>query len=429
MSYRIVIVDDEEDIREGLTDLVDWSGLGYTVVARLEDGRDAISYLQSHPVDVILTDIKMTFVSGLELAKYVYDHHYDIKMILISGYKEFEFAQQALNYQVTHYLLKPTKLQEIHQVFRDVKAMLDKEKAEKELSLGILNRNEEMLSMLRRQFFAELTAGTLTDREEIEHRLQLISLPVNPESSPCCLYSIRIPDESPLPDSGAADHDANRLLRFVQHAYKHEQDQILHTPLDAEAGTIRMAAIDLRGGLSDTAYVEEKVALHFDTVKSRLRAVLGRNSELEQVQPYKRLLDLAGSAAGLSAAEPASDRTGLKPPSQDPDASRFDPLVIQKAKSYIQERYNQDISLEDVAEHVYLSPVYFSRLFKKQTGRNFTDYVTEIRMLRAMEYLRQPQYKVYEIGSIIGYRSTKYFFKLFKQYAGCTPSEYRNTLP
>lgn len=426
MSYRIVIVDDEEDIREGLADLVDWRGLGYTVVARLEDGREALSFIQSHPVDVILTDIKMAFVSGLELAKYVYDHQYNIKTVLISGYKEFEFAKQALNYQVTHYLLKPTRLSEVHQVFRDVKAVLDKEKAEKESSLDIRSRNEEMLSMLRRQFFAELAAGTLAEREEIGRRLQFICLPASPDVSPCCFYSIRIPHDGPYPAPTAGDHDATRIFRFIQQAYRHEQDGIQHIPLLSEADAIRMAAIDLRGGFSDSTYMEEMVTLHFESVKGRISAVLGKHAVLEGVQSYARLLDLVPAARS----EPETVLNDCPPLSRGPEPElRFDPLAIRKAKSYIQEKYNQDISLEDVAEHVYLSPVYFSRLFKKQTGRNFTDYVTEIRILRAMEYLRQPRYKVYEISSIVGYKSTKYFYKLFKQYAGCTPTEYRNRLP
>ncbi|WP_158302041.1 response regulator transcription factor [Paenibacillus mesophilus] len=427
MSYRIAIVDDEEDIREGLADLVDWPGLGYTVVARLEDGRDAISFIQSHPVDVILSDIKMTFVSGLELAKYVYDQRYDIKMILISGYKEFEFAQQALNYRVAHYLLKPTRLSEVHQVLRDVKTSLDKEKAEKELALDIKNQNEEMLSMLRRQFFAELAAGTLAEREEIGRRLHFIRLPVDPDISPCCLYSIRIPHDGPYMAPRTADQEANRIFRFIQQAYRNEQDCIQHIPLRSEAGIIRMAAIDVTGGFTGITYIEEKVVHHFATVKSRISAVLGKDACLEEVRSYARLMDLVPAAPSSSEPEPVpNDRLSVSP---GPEPVRFDPLVIQKAKTYIQEKYNQDITLEDVAEHVYLSPVYFSRLFKKQTGRNFTDYVTEIRILRAMEYLRQPQYKVYEISSIIGYKSTKYFFKLFKQYAGCTPTEYRNMMP
>ncbi|MDF2714384.1 MAG: two component transcriptional regulator, AraC family, partial [Paenibacillus sp.] len=378
--------------------------------------------IQSHPVDVILTDIKMTFVSGLELAKYVHDHGYPIKMILISGYKEFELAQQALQFKVAHYLLKPTRLSEVHQVFRDMKAALDQEKAEKEMTQDIHSRNEEILAMLRRQFFSELIAGTIAEREEIGRRLQFIRLSANPDTGACCLYSLRIP-QSGRPRT--ADHEANRVFRFIQRAYRHEQDGILHIPLHSEAGVIRMAAIDLRDGISDVAYIEMKVKAHFETVKGRIFAVLGHSCCLEAMQSFERLMNLVSTVHGA----PKAELVPHESVSVSAEPIRFDPLVIQKAKSYIQEKFNQDLSLEDVADHVYLSPVYFSRLFKKQTGRNFTDYVTEIRIARAMEYLREPQYKVYEISTIIGYKSTKYFFKLFKQYAGCTPTEYRNMLP
>lgn len=427
MTYRIVIVDDEEDIREGLNDLVDWSGLGYTVAARLEDGREAISYIRSYPVDVILTDIKMTFVSGLELAKYVFDRQLPIKMVLISGYKEFEFAQQALHYQVAHYLLKPTNLGDIHRVFRELSAVLDKEKADKERSLGIQSRNEEMMSLLRWQFFSDLIAGSLSDLEELRRRLPWTGLSLDPDNSPVCVYTIRIPDNGQHPDAAASDAEESRIFRFLQSQYREQQDFVLHVPLRNETDGVRMIAIDLGAGREHIAPLADRVAAHFDTVKDKIMAVLGREAELKHRQPFGRMADLAVSAR--RAADSPSARLGrLSPLAEEMEPSNYDPLVIQKAKSYIQEKYNEDLSLDDVAEHVYLSPVYFSRLFKKQTGRNFTEYVTEVRMLRAMEYLRQPQYKVYEIGSIIGFRSVKYFFKLFKQYAGCTPTEYRNTL-
>ncbi|MBP1991675.1 response regulator [Paenibacillus eucommiae] len=446
MSYRMLIVDDEEDIREGLTDFVDWSSLGYTVVARLEDGQDAIAYIRSHPVDVILTDIKMTFVSGLELAKYVYDHQYDIKMILISGYKEFEFAQQAVNYQVAHYLLKPTRLEEINRVFRDVKVLLDKEKAEKERTNAIQSRNEEMMSVLQRQFFIDLTVGALQDREELERRLQLIGLPVEPESTPCCLYDLSFSQHESDFQENQDDqtHNANRLFRFIQHIYKNEIEGILYTPLCTSAASIQIAALDVSGGTQEKALIE-KIILQFETAKSRIRATFGMDTTVENMQFYPHLMEiaarnpiqaapspaatsflLAADAAGTGAGARAG--TGAGHLADLPATAPADSLVIHKAKLYIQAMYDKEISLEDVAEHVYLSPVYFSRHFKKQTGRNFTDYLTEVRMIRAMEYLRLPQYKVYEIGAIIGYKSTKYFFKLFKQYAGCTPTEYRNNL-
>jgi two-component system response regulator YesN len=405
MSYRILIVDDEEDIREGLTDLVDWSSLGFEVVARLEDGRDAITYIQSHSVDVILTDIKMTFVSGLELAKYVYDHQYSIKMILLSGYKEFEFAQLAVNYKVAHYLLKPTKLEEMNAVFREMKALLDKEHSDKVQSNEIQIRNEEMASVLRQQFFSELTAGTLKEREEMVRRLELIGLHIDPDNSPCCLYFIHIPHQNPGLHPNAANQP-NQIIKFIQQAHKNEHEEILYTPLRSTEDKIYMIAAAV-GHVKNEYAFKEKISVHFDVIKGKVRAILGIDATLEEMQFYPQLSQLIPLEDSLHSS---------------------DTLVIQKAKLYIQKMYDKEISLDDVAEHVYLSPVYFSRMFKKQTGRNLTDYITEMRMIKAMELLRQPEYKVYEIGSIIGYKSTKYFFKLFKQYANCTPTEYRNKL-
>ncbi|MBP1988611.1 helix-turn-helix transcriptional regulator [Paenibacillus eucommiae] len=103
-------------------------------------------------------------------------------------------------------------------------------------------------------------------------------------------------------------------------------------------------------------------------------------------------------------------------------------IVIKKAKEYILEQYSDDISLEQVAEHIFLNPVYFGRLFKKQTGCTFTDYLIQVRMKKAMELLQKPQYKVYEIAPLIGYKNTKYFIKIFKLFVGCTPTQYREKL-
>jgi len=89
MAYKLLIVDDEEIIRESLVNFVAWEAMGFEVVEKLEDGREAIEYILRMPVDVVLTDIKMTFVSGLELAKYIHEFNPGIKVVIISGYKDF----------------------------------------------------------------------------------------------------------------------------------------------------------------------------------------------------------------------------------------------------------------------------------------------------------------------------------------------------
>jgi len=126
--YKLMIVDDEEIIRSGLAKRVKWERLGYEVVCLFEDGRDAISYLHNNPVDVVLSDIKMCEVSGIELARYISENYPAIKVVLLSGYKEFDYAKEAIKYDVCDYILKPVKIEELSGAFLKIRDILDHEK-------------------------------------------------------------------------------------------------------------------------------------------------------------------------------------------------------------------------------------------------------------------------------------------------------------
>jgi two-component system response regulator YesN len=102
--------------------------------------------------------------------------------------------------------------------------------------------------------------------------------------------------------------------------------------------------------------------------------------------------------------------------------------VIQKAKEYIKINFDKDIGLDEVSEHVFLSSIYFSRLFKQKTGENFVDYLMKVRMRKAMKLLQDPRQKVYEVSVNVGYKNTKYFYRLFKEFSGLTPAEYREKI-
>ena len=100
--------------------------------------------------------------------------------------------------------------------------------------------------------------------------------------------------------------------------------------------------------------------------------------------------------------------------------------VIGNAKEYINNCYNKEIGLDDVADFVQLSPAYFSRLFKQETGENFIDYLIKVRMEHGKRLLETTTYKTYEISQMVGYKKSKYFSKLFKKYSGYTATEYRS---
>lgn len=102
-------------------------------------------------------------------------------------------------------------------------------------------------------------------------------------------------------------------------------------------------------------------------------------------------------------------------------------LVLRKAIDYIQEHYKEQITLNDVAEHVYVSTSYLSRMFKKELGKNFVDFLNGLRIEKAKELLMDPQYKTYEVAEIVGIADAHYFSRLFKKYEGLSPTEYRDS--
>lgn len=127
--YQLIIVDDEEIIREGLVKHIDWRELGFEVAGEFEDGMDAIAYMQEHHVDVVFTDVQMFQISGIELAKYVHEHYPCTKVVELSNYREFQYIKESMRYDVCDYILKPINPEEIMDVFSKIrKGLKDAEK-------------------------------------------------------------------------------------------------------------------------------------------------------------------------------------------------------------------------------------------------------------------------------------------------------------
>lgn len=116
MSYKVFFVEDEIITREGIRDNVDWSASGFEFCGESADGEIALPLLRIAQPDVLITDIKMPFMDGLQLSKIVRERMPQVKIIILSGHDEFEYAQQAINLGVTNYLLKPVTVQKLQSI-------------------------------------------------------------------------------------------------------------------------------------------------------------------------------------------------------------------------------------------------------------------------------------------------------------------------
>lgn len=160
--YRLMIVDDEKIIRDGLSSIIKWHELGFTVAAVAGDGASALSILLRQKIDVLLTDIQMPQLGGLDLAKRAYEIDPNIKLVIISGYSNFEYARESIELHVESYLLKPLSPKQVSEVFKRIKEKMDKERKNEELVRNAekgLSKNVFQVEQYHREIVACIEQG------------------------------------------------------------------------------------------------------------------------------------------------------------------------------------------------------------------------------------------------------------------------------
>lgn len=156
--YKVLLVDDEILIREAIGENIHWKELGYELIGVCENGKEAIEVIKKTPPDLILSDICMPYVDGIELSKYVYENYPDIKIVIISGYDSFDYAKSAIEYRVMEYVLKPVTASELSEVLLKMKKHLD-ERLEGGQFNKIKEAYENSMPLLKERFLNQLVKG------------------------------------------------------------------------------------------------------------------------------------------------------------------------------------------------------------------------------------------------------------------------------
>ena len=157
--YRVLLADDEEEIRAGISRKIDWSGLGFALVGEAENGAEALELSEQLKPDVVLTDIKMPFMDGLELCRRLRQSLPAARLVVFSGFDDFEYARQAVGMGVSEYIMKPINAPEMGEVLTRLREQLDKQRMERRDMETLRRRYEESLPVLRELFYTRLLDG------------------------------------------------------------------------------------------------------------------------------------------------------------------------------------------------------------------------------------------------------------------------------
>ena len=205
--YRVLLVDDEEEIREGIIRKIDWARLGYTIVGDAENGLEALEKAEHLHPDVVMTDIKMPFMDGLELGERLRVVLPSAKLIIFSGFDDFEYAQKAIKINVAEYVLKPINSNELTETLKKLKQQLDQEFAEKR-DVEMLRRSYmDSLPVMREQFLVGLIEGRISE-ERLRAQAPLFKIDLTAADR----WAVALVRADSAPKADTALHGAEELI-------------------------------------------------------------------------------------------------------------------------------------------------------------------------------------------------------------------------
>jgi len=167
--YKLIIVDDESEIRNGLLEIIDWEKEGFVVVGEAENGLDALQLAESTPIDLVITDIRMPFMDGLEMAKEIRKIQPMVSFIILSGFDDFEFTRQAIQIKISDYVLKPVSSDELIPILRGVKASMDERFAQHRDVRLLQEHYNASLPILQDTLLTTLMNGRMDTKEALRY--------------------------------------------------------------------------------------------------------------------------------------------------------------------------------------------------------------------------------------------------------------------
>lgn len=531
--FKVLIVDDEIYVVALIQKLIDWEKFEMKIEATANDGITALRLVKEIKPDLVIVDIRMPGYDGISFMDKVREFNANVKFIVVSGHKQFDYARGAMRNNAEDYLLKPINRDELEQVLSHVYKQLVEMK-EKEYHVKNI---EEELDVSRRRVREECLDAIIHKRE-IPNELSKINQRFFTDfiDGKFQILSLIVDIPASLRESG----DNNFMIEEIKKQLYCALQEVCTEIVFIEKGNMRILLINYHGEKEETIhavvqwemaqYVRlfkkfENISLYIccgescdsiaeidKSVNSLWKCVYGRTAvgggkiiitedirEKEDLLPviwefrkdrfHNALEELDLNELKLSIREMYSKafygleedtllyyklyiclikeiwkhfyNIGICSDKEEDFLQRyleyylvacehgeyikiiFDAVnkiveenqlsdksnqvtpAIRIVKRYIAEHYQEEISLTSAAQRVHISPVYLSRLFKKEEGINFLDYLNQYRIDIAKGLLCDVRFNVIEVAEQSGFKNTRYFSKIFKKLVGITPSEYR----
>ena len=360
--YNILICDDEKTERELIIFLLEKEFKNTFAITESANGKDALEIIRSHPIDILLSDIQMPLMSGIELARQAQKDFPDLKILFFSGYDDFEYVQNALVLHAVNYILKP----------------INPDKFKKSMLEIITSLNSSNLQYTNSESFIE---NNFHDSKE--------SHPGIRQTQPADDMLSKIDNALRFKQI----NDIESLIESVLLKYSDSKTRS-HIYIRYVSSSILRMII---------SHLNDATDADFDELATQIFAFKHYSDIQALIKKYlHRLLDQYR---------------------QETNGSNY---AVTTVKQYIESHYSEDLSLNFLADMVFLNPNYLSTVFTRETSCSINKYIKNVRMKHAVDLLINSNKKIVDIAKETGYSNTSYFIRAFQSIYGTSPEKYRN---
>ena len=473
--YRVVIVDDEPWALIGIRKLIERNGNRFKIICETTESATALEVICKESPDVVFTDIRMPDLTGIELMQRTRAHGGDADFIVISGFAEFSYVQQALQEGAMDYQLKPLDLEKAEEMLDKLYKKLENKRSTNDLSfyISLLEEFEDSQSLLstrlRHPPYKRYQVVTVYFKSaeyddvvllELGTKAQLTTLKLGPKK---CVFIINsdedqseliyrsltsrenIVDRAGISLSSDGAHHVSMLLKtsdiasndcFVDRSRRISQyskgkkglvKQCAERLLDALEKVQYKNAKELTSemsdffranhlGIEDAVFLWNEIGIHTSEASDNSNRLMDFEF-LDYSEMKEKFMNLEMLGEYVFEQLSCQDRDQLG------DANNKFKELLQ----YTNKHFHEELFLKDLSTMFYINVSYCCELFKKVTGMTFSQYITDLRMKKASELLQNSSLSIADVCKSVGYSDYFYFNKVFKKNLGCTPSKYRKT--
>lgn len=401
----MILVEDESFERSSLVNCVDWGLVGVSIIGEAANGLQALSLVEKLHPDIVLTDVKMPVMSGIELSKRIRQTQSETKIIFLSSYDDFEYAKQAIDLNIQAYVMKPVNEGELLRVIKKVADEITEKALETRMYNKIKNNYTISMNLARQALVNRLIVGLQTCEDDARNLgLEWLCVP----SCDLCLF--------------LSFYDITKLASID------EKISILNRSCLQVCGQSINVCINAGTVITFCAFLPEtRNALMrnvYEILQSFFEGIGGRQVRIESMHGN----EILNTPAKLHTAILKRSISGYSEPDTLLEKKKNKQQIADEVEKIIATQYSNPLTLESIARMMHFTPNYIGTVFKSLKKISVNRYLMKVRLQKAQELLGNNELALNDIAELCGFGSITYFHTIFKKEKGVTPGEYRQRM-